>query len=208
MHQPDLSPGHSPLPLHAGDEQDDPKTTERSGDCRRNLARVSGFFVINQLYVVCVFVFRNPEVLNLLQSGHVIGKPAPLFAKIEPETLEQLKKRFGGKQQTNGIKLDRAYLEAAVAKQVRNSKLTSFISKLPSFISKLTYFLSKLTSLLPPACRNLFTCCEKTYSTLSIKTFFISKLSFFNRNLLLSACRNLFTCCQKICPDFLSKLCS
>lgn len=85
-------------------------------------------------------------MLNLLRSGHVIGKPAPLFAKIEPETLEQLKKRFGGKQQTNGLKLDRASLEAAVAEQVGNSIL--FSSPLLSY-----------RNLLPPASRNLLKCC-------------------------------------------------
>lgn len=65
-------------------------------------------------------------MLNLLPSGHVIGKPAPLFAKIEQEKLDELKKRFAGKQQSNGISggsstrndLDSKSLEAAIAKQV------------------------------------------------------------------------------------------
>ncbi|RZF48248.1 hypothetical protein LSTR_LSTR006215 [Laodelphax striatellus] len=50
-------------------------------------------------------VFVLPSHLALLLSpGHKIGKPAPLFTKIEPSTVEELKKRFGGKQQpaTNG----------------------------------------------------------------------------------------------------------
>lgn len=33
-----------------------------------------------------------------LKSGHKIGKPAPLFTKIEQQRLDELKKKYGGSQ--------------------------------------------------------------------------------------------------------------
>lgn len=35
-----------------------------------------------------------------LQPGHKIGKPSPLFTKIEQARLDELKKRYGGSQAT------------------------------------------------------------------------------------------------------------
>ena len=46
-------------------------------------------------------MFRNPQIANLLPTGHKIGKPVPLFTKIEPERVEELKNKFAGKQQSS-----------------------------------------------------------------------------------------------------------
>lgn len=39
-----------------------------------------------------------PRVRNLLPSGHKIGKPAPLFSKIDLARVEELKSKYGGVQ--------------------------------------------------------------------------------------------------------------
>lgn len=58
-----------------------------------------------------------------LQPGHKIGKPAPLFTKIEQDRLNELKKRYGGATQQNATSTPANTLqsvtdaEAAVAKQ-------------------------------------------------------------------------------------------
>ncbi|XP_046664099.1 LOW QUALITY PROTEIN: methionine--tRNA ligase, cytoplasmic-like [Homalodisca vitripennis] len=46
-----------------------------------------------------MFVLSD-HVYQILAPGHRIGKPVPLFAKIEPSTVDKLKKRFAGRQQT------------------------------------------------------------------------------------------------------------
>lgn len=38
----------------------------------------------------------------LLKAGHKIGKPVPLFAKIEPATIDALKAKYGGQQEGGG----------------------------------------------------------------------------------------------------------
>lgn len=45
---------------------------------------------------------RKPAIQLYLKPGHKIGKPSPLFTKIEQERLDELKKKYGGSQQTNG----------------------------------------------------------------------------------------------------------
>lgn len=56
-----------------------------------------------------------------LQPGHKIGKPAPLFTKIEQDRLNELKKRYAGASQDNTSSAKKfqsvADAEAAVAKQ-------------------------------------------------------------------------------------------
>lgn len=59
-----------------------------------------------------------------LQPGHKLGKPAPLFTKIEQDRLNELKKRYGGATQNENVKPSPAKAvqsvadaEAAVAKQ-------------------------------------------------------------------------------------------
>ncbi|GBP29777.1 Methionine--tRNA ligase, cytoplasmic [Eumeta japonica] len=72
---------------------------------------------------------ENPTFHRYLPPGHVIGKPEPLFAKLEPTRLEELKKKYAGTQaerenrengeskteNTGGATV--AALEAAIAKQ-------------------------------------------------------------------------------------------
>ncbi|XP_076249533.1 methionyl-tRNA synthetase 1 [Calliopsis andreniformis] len=42
-----------------------------------------------------------PDVItNILPAGHKIGKPSPLFKKIEDKDVEELRKQYGGKQDT------------------------------------------------------------------------------------------------------------
>lgn len=62
------------------------------------------------------------EMVTLLQQGHKIGKPYPLFKKIEEKEVEALRNKYAGKQGTakpqvcvNG---DAKSIEAAIAKQV------------------------------------------------------------------------------------------
>ncbi|XP_049882572.1 methionine--tRNA ligase, cytoplasmic [Pectinophora gossypiella] len=66
----------------------------------------------------------KPGLIQYLPAGHVIGKPEPLFSKLEPERLEELKKKYAGTQneraQQNGdveSNANVAELEAAVAAQ-------------------------------------------------------------------------------------------
>lgn len=49
-------------------------------------------------YLMIVFSLRNSNMKLLLKAGHKIGKPVPLFAKIEPATIDQLKAKYGGVQ--------------------------------------------------------------------------------------------------------------
>ncbi|KAJ8981803.1 hypothetical protein NQ317_007389 [Molorchus minor] len=69
----------------------------------------------------------NVEIVTLLPPGHKLGDPAPLFAKIEPTTAEEMKKRFAGtqeerknvngKEKGSGNNVDVKALEEEVAKQ-------------------------------------------------------------------------------------------
>ncbi|XP_018575973.1 methionine--tRNA ligase, cytoplasmic [Anoplophora glabripennis] len=60
----------------------------------------------------------NLEIVTYLPAGHKLGEPFPLFAKIELTRVEELKKKFAGKQEEkeNG-KVDVKVIEAEVAKQ-------------------------------------------------------------------------------------------
>ncbi|XP_063391660.1 methionine--tRNA ligase, cytoplasmic [Cydia fagiglandana] len=68
----------------------------------------------------------NPSFIQYLPAGHVIGKPEPLFTKIEPEVLEKLRAKYAGTQddrekKQNGdvtsVSGSVAELEKAVAEQ-------------------------------------------------------------------------------------------
>ena len=69
-----------------------------------------------------------PDVVSLILSGgHKLGKPSPLFTKIEDSQVEMLRLTYAGKQETNGtivkpavvkVKANFADLEDAIAKQV------------------------------------------------------------------------------------------
>ncbi|XP_077292079.1 methionyl-tRNA synthetase 1 [Arctopsyche grandis] len=73
---------------------------------------------------------ERPSFYLLLPGGHKIGKPSPLFTKIETAKVEELKKRFSGRQSTspakeNADKLSIPELEAKILEQgvkVRDSK--------------------------------------------------------------------------------------
>lgn len=44
-----------------------------------------------------------PETItNMLPTWHKIGKPNPLFTRIEDQTVELLRKKYAGQQETNG----------------------------------------------------------------------------------------------------------
>ncbi|CAK1593122.1 unnamed protein product [Parnassius mnemosyne] len=70
---------------------------------------------------------QNPSLVQYLPTGHVIGKPEPLFAKIEPELLDKLRAKYAGTQsdraKQNGdvkspaSKVTVAELEAAITAQ-------------------------------------------------------------------------------------------
>lgn len=45
---------------------------------------------------------ENPEIVQFLPAGHQMNEPSPLFTRIEPARVEELKKLFAGKQSENG----------------------------------------------------------------------------------------------------------
>lgn len=74
-------------------------------------------------------------ITNMLPTWHKIGKPSPLFTKIEDQKIEMLRNKYAGQQETNGegsaaskTSVDSiAALEAAITKQVsRFGKLIFF----------------------------------------------------------------------------------
>lgn len=90
------------------------------------LVFVKNVSFFQQFFVACftyyIIFYRKPAIPATLPPGHKIGKPAPLFAKIENEQVEALKKKYAGKQQPavssrGDAPTDVAGLEAAVAKQ-------------------------------------------------------------------------------------------
>ncbi|XP_046604889.1 methionine--tRNA ligase, cytoplasmic isoform X1 [Neodiprion virginianus] len=65
-------------------------------------------------------------IMTFLPAGHKIGKPSPLFSKIEDQQVELLRKKYAGKQDSPSRELksvipaaatDAAALEAAIVKQ-------------------------------------------------------------------------------------------
>lgn len=74
-----------------------------------------------------------PETItNMLPTWHKIGKPSPLFTKIEDQKIEMLRKKYAGQQETNNEMLANkadesvASLEAAITKQVSKSFLSIY----------------------------------------------------------------------------------
>lgn len=67
-----------------------------------------------------------PDVVSImLPPGHVIGKPKPLFSKIDEKQISVLRKTYAGKQSSDSSKtiesldnLDKETLESSIAKQV------------------------------------------------------------------------------------------
>lgn len=65
-------------------------------------------------------IYRKPLATLLLPTGHKIGKPAPLFAKLEQAFIDELKGKYGGSQEVKPAatqQLNAANLEAAVQAQ-------------------------------------------------------------------------------------------
>lgn len=66
------------------------------------------------------------KIINILPTWHKIGKPNPLFTKIEDQKIEMLRKKYAGQQENNGKVANKdsnesiALLEAAITKQVRS----------------------------------------------------------------------------------------
>ncbi|CAG9794167.1 unnamed protein product [Diatraea saccharalis] len=67
---------------------------------------------------------ENPVFFQYLPSGHVIGKPEPLFAKLDSDMLEKLKAKYAGTQNERANANDAtnksqsvAALEAAISEQ-------------------------------------------------------------------------------------------
>ncbi|XP_012534645.1 methionine--tRNA ligase, cytoplasmic [Monomorium pharaonis] len=63
-----------------------------------------------------------PETItNMLPTWHKIGKPSPLFTKIEDHKVEMLRKKYAGQQETNGEVTNKnesiVSLEATITKQ-------------------------------------------------------------------------------------------
>lgn len=74
-----------------------------------------------------------PETItNMLPTWHKIGKPSPIFTKIDDQKVEMLRKKYAGQQETNNEisenKADEsvASLEAAITKQVSKFFLSVF----------------------------------------------------------------------------------
>jgi methionyl-tRNA synthetase len=76
-----------------------------------------------------------PEFTILLPSGHKLGTPSPLFTKIEPARVEQLKQQFSGRQKSRSPEEN-----AATTKPAANSvnMVTNQIQGDASVIAKLT----------------------------------------------------------------------
>lgn len=96
--------GCSIVPIHARDISDDLCTVEyqtSSIECRVSNINSSQKSFKHNSHVFFFTSIRKPALQLYLKSGHKIGKPAPLFAKIEQVRLDELKKRYGGSQSDN-----------------------------------------------------------------------------------------------------------
>lgn len=90
-----------------------------------------------------------PETItNMLPTWHKIGKPSPLFTKIEDQKIEMLREKYGGQQETNGKvsavnkSSDESItsLEAAITKQVSIDLLLTFLNMRIVSLYILMYF--------------------------------------------------------------------
>lgn len=76
-------------------------------------------------------IYSKPIATLLLPPGHKIGKPAPLFAKLEQAFIDELKGKYGGSQEVKPAESQEtnvAELEAAVQAQgekLRHLKTTT-----------------------------------------------------------------------------------
>ncbi|GFG40008.1 hypothetical protein Cfor_12981 [Coptotermes formosanus] len=77
----------------------------------------------------------TPEFTVLLPSGHKLGKPSPLFSKIEPARVDQLKQQFSGRQKSRSPEENAATTKPAATSV---SVVTNQIQGDASVIAKLT----------------------------------------------------------------------
>lgn len=56
------------------------------------------FFFFFYLHLLSALFCSKPAIQIFLKPGHKIGRPAPLFAKIEQQRLDELKKKYSGSQ--------------------------------------------------------------------------------------------------------------
>lgn len=83
-----------------------------------------------------------PETItNMLPTWHKIGKPNPLFTKIEDQKVEMLRKKYAGQQETNNeLSANKtsdesvASLEVAITKQVSKSFPSVYENNFLAFI--------------------------------------------------------------------------
>ncbi|XP_066603626.1 methionine--tRNA ligase, cytoplasmic [Prorops nasuta] len=61
--------------------------------------------------------FIPDSIINILKAGHKIGKPSPLFTKIEDAQVEMLRKKYAGKQENNVSSDKVAALDQSIEKQ-------------------------------------------------------------------------------------------
>lgn len=108
----------------------------------------------------CGFI---PEVISLqLKPGHLIGKPSPLFSKIEDQQVSALRNKYAGRQSSTPPReeLNAKDLEAAIAKQgqlVRDLKAKSDKSVWEPQVKILKDLKSKLTKLTSPSSKEELT---------------------------------------------------
>lgn len=80
-------------------------------------------------------------IMNMLPSGHKIGKVSPLFTKIEDQLIEELRKKYAGKQETNGAQSK----TNNVTESVESSKATTdqWVNLIYNFLfkTKLIYYI-------------------------------------------------------------------
>lgn len=76
-----------------------------------------------------MFIASKPALQLYMKEGHKIGKPAPLFDKIEQSRLDELKKRYGGQakaKQTSVQNINFQSIEdAEMAVAVQGNKVRS-----------------------------------------------------------------------------------
>lgn len=84
------------------------------------------------IWVIIIF-YRNIEIVNLLPTGHKLGEPSPLFAKIDVAKIEELKQKFAGSQNDrknnhsdSNIGADVKIIEGKIAKQVCKRHINLF----------------------------------------------------------------------------------
>lgn len=75
----------------------------------------------------------QPFAATLLPAGHKIGKPLPLFTKLEQSRIDELRKKYGGAQDNGGAKkaddkkVFSTIIEAEEAIKVQGDKVLVFL---------------------------------------------------------------------------------